>query len=239
MRNWLLGLPELILWEQSPKKMMNTLLTLLFACLAFFGLGEFGLFHWEDGCFVTQSLDLFTPPPSPQRQEPEMKIPLFRLQSLLDARLNWKCDNKAFLLMPTHSTSFLWAVTRNFPYIKFCHIFIKIIINSWMWHGKRHILKKPQLQKPTNLNALLEHIWPQVTALKLCLKCQPLKFPMYVVLLEIKISTQGNLKAAHHNIFFFRNKSRLIKEHQLAVWNVIRIWQHTWPLRCVTQKMSK
>jgi hypothetical protein len=35
------------------KKMMSMLLTLLFTCLTFFGLGEFGLFHWEDCCFVS------------------------------------------------------------------------------------------------------------------------------------------------------------------------------------------
>jgi hypothetical protein len=32
---------------------MSMLLTLFFTCLAFFGLSEFGLFHWEDCCFVS------------------------------------------------------------------------------------------------------------------------------------------------------------------------------------------
>jgi hypothetical protein len=35
------------------KKKMGMLLTLLFTCPAFFGLGEFLLFHWEDCCFVS------------------------------------------------------------------------------------------------------------------------------------------------------------------------------------------
>jgi hypothetical protein len=37
-----------------PKKMMSMLLTLLLTCLAIFGLGEFGLFHWEYCCFVSR-----------------------------------------------------------------------------------------------------------------------------------------------------------------------------------------
>jgi hypothetical protein len=37
------------------KKIMNILLTSLFTYLAFFGLGEFGLFLWEDCCFVSWS----------------------------------------------------------------------------------------------------------------------------------------------------------------------------------------
>jgi hypothetical protein len=38
------------------KKVMIMLLTLLFTCLAFFGLGDVGLFHWEDCRFGPRSL---------------------------------------------------------------------------------------------------------------------------------------------------------------------------------------
>jgi hypothetical protein len=38
------------------KKILGMLLTLLFACLAFFGLGEFGLCHREDCCFVSATI---------------------------------------------------------------------------------------------------------------------------------------------------------------------------------------
>jgi ABC-type dipeptide/oligopeptide/nickel transport system permease subunit len=38
------------------KKNMIMLLTLLFTCLAFFGLGEFGLSHWE---LMLSSLNAF------------------------------------------------------------------------------------------------------------------------------------------------------------------------------------
>jgi hypothetical protein len=46
MRNWLFGLPGEIICEQSllmSQKIMCMPLTLLFTCLAFFGLGDFGL----------------------------------------------------------------------------------------------------------------------------------------------------------------------------------------------------
>jgi hypothetical protein len=45
MRSWLFGLPVRILCEQSLdiNNVMSMLLTLLFTCLAFFGLDEFGL----------------------------------------------------------------------------------------------------------------------------------------------------------------------------------------------------
>jgi len=36
----------------TSKKVMIMFLTLLFTCLAFFGLGDMGLFHWEDCCLV-------------------------------------------------------------------------------------------------------------------------------------------------------------------------------------------
>jgi hypothetical protein len=37
------------------KENVSMLLALLFTCFAFFVLGEFGLFHWEDCCFVSWS----------------------------------------------------------------------------------------------------------------------------------------------------------------------------------------
>jgi hypothetical protein len=46
MRNWLFDPPRRILYEQSPwcqRKEMSMLLNLLFTCLVFSGLGEFGL----------------------------------------------------------------------------------------------------------------------------------------------------------------------------------------------------
>jgi hypothetical protein len=53
MRNWLFGLPRRIMplmW----KKIMSMLLTLLFTCLAFFGLSEFGLSVYGS-CFLPRT----------------------------------------------------------------------------------------------------------------------------------------------------------------------------------------
>jgi len=36
----------------TSKKVMTKLMTLLFTCLGFFGLGDMGLCHWENCCFV-------------------------------------------------------------------------------------------------------------------------------------------------------------------------------------------
>ena len=50
------GIQSLACWEKFfvlSKKVMIKLLRLLFTCLAFFGLGDMGLFHWEDCHFVS------------------------------------------------------------------------------------------------------------------------------------------------------------------------------------------
>jgi hypothetical protein len=54
MRSLMFRLPGRFLCE---KKIMRMLLTLFFTCLhfLFFGLDEFGLFHWEDCRFVSGS----------------------------------------------------------------------------------------------------------------------------------------------------------------------------------------
>ena len=56
------GIHSLASWDKffvhnplDVKQVMIMLLTLLFTCLAFFGLGDMGLFHWEDCCFVSGS----------------------------------------------------------------------------------------------------------------------------------------------------------------------------------------
>jgi len=56
------GIHSLAFWDKffvhnplDVKQVMIMLLTLLFTCLAFFGLGDMGLFHWEDCCFVSGS----------------------------------------------------------------------------------------------------------------------------------------------------------------------------------------
>jgi hypothetical protein len=54
MQNWHFGLPGRILYEPlMSKKIMNIFVTSLFARLSCFDFGEFGLFHWEDYCFVS------------------------------------------------------------------------------------------------------------------------------------------------------------------------------------------
>jgi hypothetical protein len=50
------GLPGQILCVfLMSKKMISMLFTLPFTCLTFFGFGGFGLFLWEDYCFVLGS----------------------------------------------------------------------------------------------------------------------------------------------------------------------------------------
>jgi len=51
--SWLVGTNSLCTIPLMSKKVMIMLLRLLFTCLAFFGLGDLGLFHWEDCCFVS------------------------------------------------------------------------------------------------------------------------------------------------------------------------------------------
>jgi hypothetical protein len=61
MWNWLFGLPGRILSKHSPwfsKKIMNMLLALLFTCLAFFGLGEFGLSVYGSLSFPNACLNI-------------------------------------------------------------------------------------------------------------------------------------------------------------------------------------
>ena len=50
---WPVGTNSLCTIPMTSKKVMIMFLTLLFTCLAFFGLGDVGLFHWEDCCFVS------------------------------------------------------------------------------------------------------------------------------------------------------------------------------------------
>jgi hypothetical protein len=70
--------------------------------------------------------------------------------------------------------------------------------------GQETYFKKPQLQKLTNFNALLELIQPQISAKKLNLKSQQFTFSEFAALFEIRISTKHHLKATHFNIIFMK-----------------------------------
>jgi len=48
INSWPVGTNSLCTIPLMSKKVIIMLLRLLFTCLAFFGLGDMGLFHWED-----------------------------------------------------------------------------------------------------------------------------------------------------------------------------------------------
>jgi hypothetical protein len=125
------------------------------------------------------------------------------------------CDSTVLIFMPTDSHHMISMSINNFLFIKF-----------WLTWQTAYF-KKPHHQKLTNLKALVEHTWPQIHAIKQYFKHQPLIFSEYVVLLETRISTQHNLKVAHHYIIFMKYVSFDHETHQPVVWNVTRIWQNT------------
>jgi len=55
IHSWSVGTNSLCTIPLMSKTVMIVLLRLLFTCLSFFGLGDVGLFHWEDCRFVSGS----------------------------------------------------------------------------------------------------------------------------------------------------------------------------------------